>query len=160
MRHYFFDSSSFLKLFVVEAGDKRVREIMHAAEAGNGEVRVAVCDLAHPESASALRQMLERGEGGRRGISSARLKRTLPVIQTFFTKGTTLTIVEASTVIPESADLAVRHRVRGADAVHIAAAQRVQRRVAVGEEFWFVSADVRQASAARREGMPVLDPTA
>lgn len=160
MRHYFFDSSSFLKLFVVEAGDRRVREIMHTAQAGNGRVRVAVCDLAHPESASALRQMLERGVGGRRGISSASLKQTLPVIQAFFTKGTTLTIVEASTVIRESADLAVRHRVRGVDAVHIAAAQRVQRRIADGEKFWFVSADLRQAVAARQEGMQVLDPTA
>ena len=108
MRHYFFDSSTFLKLFVVEAGDKRVREIMHAAQAGNGKVRVALCDLAHPESASALRQMLERGEGGRRGISSASLKRALPMIQTFFAEGTTLTIVEASTVIPESADAGAR----------------------------------------------------
>jgi predicted nucleic acid-binding protein len=159
VRHYFFDSSTFLKLFVVEAGDKRVRAIMHAAETANGKVRVAVCDLAHPESTSALRQMVERGVGGRRGISSASLRRTLPVIRRFFTKGTNLTVIEASTVIPESAELAVRYQVRGADAVHIAAAQQVHRRVK-DEEFWFVSADVRQAAAARLEGMPVLDPTA
>ncbi len=160
MRHYFFDSSTFLKLFVVEEGYSRVREIVRSARADNPRIRVSVCDLAHPECVSAMRQMLERGVGGRRGISSATLRRTLPEIQAIFRQNSYVLVIEASTVIPESADLAVRHRVRGADAVHIAAAQRVQRRVAHGEEFWFVSADVRQADAARREGMPVLDPTA
>ena len=61
-------------------------------------------------------------------------------------------------MIPEAAVLAARYRVKGADAVHIAAARRVHRRVVQGEEFWFVSADLRQAEAAREEGMRVLDP--
>ena len=160
MKHFFFDSSTFVKLFVVEEGDMRVREIVRGARADDARFRVSVCDLAHPECVAAMRQMLDRGAGGRRGISSASLKRALPEIQAIFRERSSLLVIEASTIIPESADLAVRHRVRGADAVHIAAAQRVQRRVAEGEEFWFVSADVQQAAAARREGMPVLDPTA
>ncbi len=159
MRHYFFDSSTFLKLFIVEEGDRRVREIVRGAQ-GNAKLRVSVCDLAHPECVAAMRQMLERGTGGRRGLSSAALQRTLPDVQAFFRETSHVLVVKASTVIPESAELAVRHRVRGADAVHIAAAKRVHRRVSEGEEFWFVSADLRQAAAARQEGMPVLDPTA
>jgi predicted nucleic acid-binding protein len=160
VKHFFFDSSTFVKLFVVEEGDRRVRDIVRGARADNAGVRVSVCDLAHPECVSAMRQMLDRGAGGRRGISSATLSRALPEIQAIFRERSYLLVIEASTVIPESAHLAMRHRVRGADAVHIAAAQRVQRRVADGEEFWFVSADAQQMAAARREGIPVLDPRA
>jgi predicted nucleic acid-binding protein len=159
VRHYFFDSSTFLKLFVVEEGYSRVREIVRGARADSTRTRVSVCDLAHPECVSAMRQMLERGAGGRRGIRSASLRRTLPEVHAIFRERSHLLVIEASTVIPESADVAMRHRVKGADAVHIAAAQQVQRRVGDGEEFWFVSADMRQAAAARHEGMPVLDPT-
>ncbi len=68
MRHYFFDSSTFLKLFVVEAGANRVREIVRGAELEGNRLRVSVCDLAHPECVSAMRQMLERGVGGRMGL--------------------------------------------------------------------------------------------
>jgi predicted nucleic acid-binding protein len=106
-----------------------------------------------------MRQMLERGVGGRRGISFGSFWRTLPEIERAFQDVPHIVVVDASDVIPASADLAARHRVKGADAVHIAAAQRVHRRVGEGDEFWFVSADLRQASAARQEGMPVLDPT-
>lgn len=159
MRHYFFDSSTFLKLFVVEAGARRVREIVYGAQGQDAQVRVSVCDLAHPECVSAMRQMLERGAGGRRGISFGSFRRALPEIEKVFRAAPHIVVVEASNVIPESADLAARHQVKGADAVHIAAAQRMRGRVAEGDEFWFVTADLRQSAAARREGMPVLDPT-
>lgn len=159
MRHYFFDSSTFLKLFVAEKGADRVRGIVRGAEADAERIRVAVCDLAHPESVAALRQMLERGAGGRRGISFGSFRRTIPQIEGVFHAAPHIVVVEASNVIPESADLAARHHVKGADAVHIAAAQRVHRRLSEDDEFWFVSADLRQSAAARQEGMPVLDPT-
>lgn len=159
MRHYFFDSSTFLKLFVVEPGATRVREIVSLARSGAAVVRVSVCDLAHPECVSAMRQMLERGAGGRRGLSRASFNQTLPRIEEVFHEVSYITVVEASTVIPESAPLAARHRVKGADAIHLAAAWTVYESIAAGEEFWFVSADLRQAAAARQEGMPVLDPT-
>jgi predicted nucleic acid-binding protein len=159
MRHYFFDSSTFLKLFVVEAGADRVRQIVRGAEADSERIRVAICDLAHPEAVSALRQIVERGVGGPRGISPATLRRTLPELQTYFEEGTTFTIVQASDVITPAAALAARLQIRGADSVHVAAAQRLSRGVAEGEEFWFVSTDLRQSAAARQEGMTVLDPT-
>jgi predicted nucleic acid-binding protein len=159
MRHYFLDSSAFLKLFVVEEGADRVRQIVRGSEANAGSIRVAVCDLVHPESVSALRQMLERGVGGRRGISPATLKRTLPELRTYFEKGSSFTVIRTSEVIAPAADLAARLQIRGADSVHVAAAQRLYRGVAEEEEFWFVSADLRQSAAARHEGMPVLDPT-
>lgn len=160
MRYYFFDSSTFLKLFVVEPGDKRVREIVTVAQTDRTRVTVSICDLAHPECVSAMRQMMEKGAGGRRGISSATLRQLLPRIATTASPESVFTIVRTSSVIRESADLAARLRVKGADAVHIAAARRVHGRVAQGDEFWFVSADLRQIAAARQEGMSVLDPTA
>ena len=160
MRHYFFDSSTFLKLFVVEEGGSRVRAIVRVAQAENTRIKVSICDLAHPECVSALRQLLERGAGGRRGISSATLRRTLPEVASMTSRGSVFSVVPASEVMRQAADLALRHQLKGADCVHMAAAEQVRQRLADGEEFWFVSADVRQAAAARREGMPVLDPTA
>ena len=81
-----------------------------------------------------------------------------PEIERVFEDAAHIIVIESTTVIPEAAVLAARYRVKGADAVHIAAARRVHRRVVQGEEFWFVSADLRQAEAAREEGMRVLDP--
>ena len=159
MRHYFLDTSSLAKLFVVEPGTTRMRSIIRAAEAGSASVKVSVCDLAHAEAVAALRQIVERGEGGRRGISKASLRQALPVLASVVSERSAFGVVRASDVIPEAAQIAARRQVKGADAVHLAAAQRVRRRLNEGEEFWFVSADVRQAAAARDEGMPVLDPT-
>lgn len=160
MRHYFFDTSSLAKLFIVEPGTTRVRAIFQAAKAQDPGAHVALCDLAHPEAVAALRQIVQRGEGGRRGISPAALRRTLPELATLLSGELTFSIVQASAVIAQAAEVAARYHVKGADAVHIAAALRLHRRLAAGEEFWFVSADVRQGEAARQEGMPVLDPTA
>jgi predicted nucleic acid-binding protein len=160
VKHYFFDSSSFLKLFIVEAGDSRIREIVHAAQSKGARVKVSVCDLAHPECVAAMRQMLERGVGGRRGISPAAFRRTLPELATIAKQGSVLGIVRASDVVEHAAELAARVRLKGADCVHLAAAQSVRHEVPEGEEFWFVSADQRQVAAARREGMLVLDPIA
>jgi predicted nucleic acid-binding protein len=67
-------------------------------------------------------------------------------------------VVPASEVIDQAAELAARLQIKGADSIHVAAAQTVQAE-AGGNEFWFVSADLRQSAAARQEGMPVLDPT-
>jgi hypothetical protein len=68
-------------------------------------------------------------------------------------------VIRTSDVITPPAVLAARLQIRGADSVHVAAAQRLHHRIADGEEFWFVSADLQQSAAARHEGMPVLDPT-
>ena len=159
MKHYFFDTSSLTKLFIVEPGTRHVRTIMRAAEAASPSAHVSLCDLAHPEAAAALRQVVERGEGGRRGISSAALKRALSELAAALSTGSTFSLVDASAVISDAADIAARRRVKGADAVHIAAARMVLETIKEGEEFWFVSSDLRQAAAARQEGMPVLDPT-
>ncbi|HEY0152193.1 MAG TPA: hypothetical protein VGB92_09360 [Longimicrobium sp.] len=94
VRHYFFDSSTFLKLFVVEAGDSRIREIVRVAQHNGARVKVSVCDLAHPECVAAIRQMLERGTGGRRGISPAAFRRALPELATITKQGSVFGIVK------------------------------------------------------------------
>ncbi|HEX8361939.1 MAG TPA: hypothetical protein VF613_17600 [Longimicrobium sp.] len=108
MRHDFFDSSTFLKLFVVEEGGSRIRSIVRVAQAEDARIKVSVCDLAHPECVSALRQMLERGVGGRRGISSATLRRTLPEVANLTDEGSVFGVVRASDVMREAAELALR----------------------------------------------------
>lgn len=159
MRVYFLDSSSFLKLFVVEPGSERVRSIVRSALMDAERVKVSVCDLAHPEAVSALRQMLDRGLGGRRGISSATFRRTVPELAQLVRSGSLFAVVLTSGVVEDAASLAARHRIRGADSVHVAAALQVRSRAQPEDEFWFVSADRRQSGAARDEGLTVLDPT-
>lgn len=159
LRNYFLDSSCLTKLFIVEPGSTHVRSIVHAAGAASPSAHITLCDLAHPEAAAALRQVVERGEGGRRGISPSALKRTLPELASAVGEGSRFSVVQASTVITHAADIAARRRVKGADAVHLAAAWKVFASLGEGEEFWFVSADVRQAAAAREEGMPTFDLT-
>lgn len=159
MKHYFLDTSALVKLFVSEEGADQVRRIVRWGRGGSAGVQVVVCDLAYPECVAALRQLLQRGLGGRRGISHAALRRTMPELHTLFEERESLFVVETSKVVTESAHLAARHHVKGADAVHIAAARSVSDAVPAGDEFWFVTADTRQSNAARDEGMAVLDPT-
>lgn len=158
MKHYFLDTSALVKLFVAEEGTSHVKRAVRWERHGPG-IRVVVCDLAYPECVAALRQMLARGVGGRRGISHSALRRTMPELHLLFEQRERFVVVETSKVVTDSAHLGLRLPVKGADAVHLAAARSVSRSLPAGDEFWFVTADLRQSTAAREEGMAVLDPT-
>ena len=58
-----------------------------------------------------------------------------------------------------AADVVERQEVRGADAVHLAAALTARTTIAGELPFAFVSHDVRQRSAAEREGLEVITPS-
>lgn len=159
MKHYFLDTSALVKLFAFEPGADRVRRVAHWEREGSADARVVVCDLAYPECVAALRQLLDWGAGGRRGLSPAMLRQIMPKLHEMFEKRMRFVVIETSRVIADSAHLAGRQRVKGADAVHLAAAHAVRESVPADEEFWFVTADARQGTAAREEGIAVLDPT-
>jgi len=59
-----------------------------------------------------------------------------------------------------AATLVWKHRLRGADAVHLATALAVREEMAEKTEFYFVSSDVALNRAAQAEGLVVIDPAA
>jgi predicted nucleic acid-binding protein len=59
-----------------------------------------------------------------------------------------------------AAALVWKHRLRGADAVHLATALEVRKNVSNGAEFYFVSTDALLNRAATAEGLAVIDPAA
>lgn len=59
-----------------------------------------------------------------------------------------------------AAEIAERHPIKGADAVHIASAVIARESSPVPDRFVFVSADLAQARVAEAEGLQVLRPAA
>ena len=53
-----------------------------------------------------------------------------------------------------------KHKLRGADAVHLATALATRQDVPLDSEFYFVSSDVALNRAAVAEGLEVIDPAA
>ena len=62
--------------------------------------------------------------------------------------------------MPLAADIAERHPIKGADAVHIASALIARDSAPVPERFFFVSDDAGQGRVAEAEGLQVLRPAA
>jgi hypothetical protein len=73
-----------------------------------------------------------------------------------FTEQEQFFVVQASGCMELAADIAERHPIKGADAVHIASALIARDSAAVPERFYFVSEDIGQARVAEAEGLQVL----
>lgn len=159
MRHYFFDSSAFVKLFAFEPGSIRVRDMIRSARTTPPASRIVMCELIHPETASALALMLDGPERVQRGLG-AHSRRKLPsALAHALGTESVFTFTEVDRHIPAAAELVWKHRIRGADAVHVAAALFTRDRIGVGSEFYFVGSDRTQNAAAEAEGLDVIDPT-
>nr|WP_240978777.1 type II toxin-antitoxin system VapC family toxin [Longimicrobium terrae] len=152
---YFLDSSAIVRLYVVEPGWSTVRELVRGAAADPPRARICACDLALPETISALQQISTGPNAGRRGLSPAAYRRTLPLVRAQMLETEAAVSITASSCIPLAADVVDRRKVRGADAVHIAAALTARETMGTGLPFVFVSGDARQCRAAEEEGLPV-----
>lgn len=108
---------------------------------------------------SALRQIANQPDAARRGLSRSYFHRTVPLVQADLLQGSDLIPVQASACIPLAAEVVERQEIRGADAVHRAAALTARASVAGELPFVFVSHDVRQCRAAEREGLEVITPS-
>jgi predicted nucleic acid-binding protein len=137
----YLDTSSLVKAHLDEAHSDDVEGWVDAAEA------VATSRVTYPEMASALARRHVAG-----ALTSPGLRRSLDHLEQSW--GDYLVVDLAERL---AADLAVRHVLRGFDAVHLAAA--VTLRDAVGEGgLAFSSFDRRLAQAAADEGLIVLEP--
>lgn len=160
MRTYFFDTSAVVRLYTVEPGANVVRDLLRSARREQPTVEVVVCDLARPETVSALRRIATGPDAARRGLSRAALNQTLPRVRHDFGEQENFFVVPATLCMGMAADIAERHPIKGADAVHIASALIARDSAAVPERFYFVSEDIGQARVAEAEGLQVLRPAA
>ena len=160
MRNYFLDTSALVKVYSEEEGSRRVRAIIKGVHSVPALNRVIVSVLAHPEAASALGQIMIGPEAARRGFGSYD-RRTLPdVLARQLGDGTRLDVTPADAHMQTAAALVWKHRLRGADAVHLATALAIRGEMTEESEFYFVSSDVSLNRAAQAEGLAVIDPAA
>ena len=160
MRHWFFDTSAFAKLYAVEPGMKTVRDLLRGAKARPDWTRLLVCDLTLPETFSAVTNMQTGPDAARKGLSASALKEILPRIRLQFGPGSPFVVVPATGCMELAADLVQKHRLRGADSVQLAAAVLARTAAAESDSFVFVSDDAAQCRAAEGEGLEVLRPAA
>jgi uncharacterized protein len=134
----YLDTSSLVKLYVEEPGSAEVRRLVEQSEI------VAALVVAYPEARAALAR--RRRE---RSLTSGAYRRTKAALDADWPR---LLALDVTPPLARSAgDLAERHRLRGFDALHLAAYLAVARDFP-GEEVRFSSADrtlERAASGAR-----------
>lgn len=159
MTVFFLDTSAVVRLYAVEAGWQWIRNVLRSARTDPPTARVFFCDLAVPETVSALRQIAQSFNAAQRGLSHAAFRRTVPRVVHDLTEGSPLVAIPASGCISLAAQVVERQEIRGADAVHLAAALTVRDSVEDSVPFVFVSNDIRQCRAAEREGLEVITPS-
>ena len=159
MKAYFLDTSAIVRLYAVEPGWRWIRDLMRSATGAGATAQVCYCDLAFPETVSALRQIASHADAARRGLSRAAFRRTVPLVWADLHQQNALISVPASDCIPLAARVVERQDVTGADAVHLAAALTARDTLGPALPFTFVSHDTRQCRAAEREGLAVITPS-
>ncbi len=138
----YLDSSSLVKIYLEEAESDLVREWVGAAEA------VATSRVAYPEALSAFTRRKEEGD-----LDLDTLELLRESLDSDWASFVLLPLKER-----RAGTLAMKHVLRGFDAVHLAAISEL--REILGEDtILFSSFDGRLVRAARAEGIPVLLPS-
>ncbi len=133
---HFYDSSALAKHYMREPGSERLEALLDEGELN------AACVITHTEVACALARQVREPEH-----DLADLRRDME----------TLFRVELSPeVVSISVALGVKHRLRGCDALQLAAAVALKK--AAGRPVRFICADEDLNVAARAEGLAVVDP--
>jgi predicted nucleic acid-binding protein len=138
MAHAYFDTSALIKRYVQEAGRRDVLQLL-------GKNHCVVSAVLPVEIRSALRRRVAEGTLDEKRIPAI-LKR-LTADRAFWT------FVEISRdVLALAETLSAGHPLRALDAIHVACAQLFATRMGT-TAFTFVSADIRQTSAADTLGI-------
>jgi predicted nucleic acid-binding protein len=152
--HYFLDTSAFLKTYIVEPGEKRVRGLVAGATADPPTCRLVVTDFTFVEAASAALQKRDQHLITRRTYAS-----TTAEIERLLVQGAYPFVVVPVSSVVHLAPLLIRtYRIRPGDAVHIGAAISLRAAVPEPSDVVFVSSDEHQKRAARAEALEVWDP--
>lgn len=130
----YLDTSSLIKLFVHEAGSDDVE-----ARAADASV-LATSVIAYPETHAALGRRHREG-----ALSRSELRRVLERFRTNWIRF--LAVVLAPPVYTRAGSLALKHALRGMDAIHLSSFLEL---IDLGDEVEFLSHDARLIEAARR----------
>ncbi len=151
MAAYYLDASAVVKQYVLEAGSSVVREILDAQALHD----IHMSDIGSVEVAAGLAR-----RGRERDGLPAQFQAAIREFQQDF--DTRWLIVHTTAALLSTARvLAVRHYLRGYDAVHLAAALEAGHlaRPEDGGDLTLVSADTALNAAGEAEGLRILDPT-
>lgn len=149
MGAYFLDSSAYVKRYVLETGTSLIQALFR-----DEENDLFLCRLAGPEVVSALTRRLREKDLDENAYAIA-----VRAVQRHL-RDDVIVIEATAAVMSLAMDIARRHGVRGADAVHLAAASEVREiRAQMGfSPLVFVCSDGLLKRAARQEGFDILDP--
>lgn len=156
MSTYYFDSSGLVKYYVPEQGSSWVMQVFDAR--GNNEAWanvVAVSRIGIVEVAAAIAKRHRAG-----AIDTDERRQTFALFM-HLAKTRLLTLPVSDAVLDSAAELTQRQPLREYDAVHLAAALALNRRLTAARvgPVTFVSADAVLLAAARAEGLAVHDPS-
>jgi uncharacterized protein len=138
----YLDTSSLVKIYLEEAYSDFVREWAGAAEA------IATSRVAYPEALSAFARRKSEGD-----LEPHAFELLQEVLASDWPSFVLLPVKER-----RAGTLAVRHLLRGFDAIHLAAAADLQETLP-GDNVIFSSFDTKLLKAARAEGIPFLVPS-
>lgn len=151
MTAYFFDSSALVKRYLSEPGSSWISALADPA-AGN---TVVIVEITRVEIAAALASR-QRIQGGITQAERDRLFRLLVRHNTIEYE----VIPVSTSIVDRAMELTQKHRLRGYDAVQLAAALEVRAtaRTAGLSEVAFVAADEDLLASALAEGLAVENP--
>jgi uncharacterized protein len=135
----YLDTSSLIKLYIEEAGSDLVWEWADEAEA------IATSCVAYPEAMSAFVRRSEKGD-----LDASAFQAAQETLESDWPSFAVLPVRERRAGV-----LAIRHLLRGFDAVHLAAAFDLREVLGDGAVV-FSSFDRKLLIAAHSEGFPVL----
>ena len=148
MAIYFLDSSAVVKYYVNESGSAFVRRIVRDEQSF-----CFVANITLAEVAAAFAQLQREGPFG-----NAFVRRTYSLFSAALQNGQFVTHTVDAETIALAAELVIRHPLKGYDAVQIASAQFIQRRLA--SSLTLIAGDKQMLRAAQAEGLTTADPEA
>ena len=137
----YLDTSALVKLFFLESGSRTVVDLVKNADS------VITSQVAYAESCSAL----ARRRRDRR-LSDEEFHKAKRNLDDLWPKMNTILIDEI-----RAGDLAIKHVIRGFDAIHLAAALEIRASAGKDIKITFCSFDDRQNEAARAEALRVIE---
>ena len=143
----YLDTSALVKLYISERGSERVAELVFS---GDGH-SLATCAVTQVEFYSAIVRRRGRGD-----LAEGAPERAIEEFTGQF-KSAFLRYPVDDRTLDFACDLVLRYALRACDAVQFAACLFLLR-LRAGDDLTFVSADRRLLTAARSEGLAVVNP--
>jgi len=137
----YLDTSVLVKLYVEEDGSVSIRKQVNKARF------VATSAIAYVEARAAFARRRREGT-----LAPTDHRRTVRALDSDW--GHYMLVEITDSLIRDAANLAEEHSLRAYDAIHLASATRLRKKMA--EDILFASWDANLGTAARREGLELL----